>query len=93
MLTHLQVSDAKEILKSSFKKRSLEEQIAFFKMLEGVFEPNDEEFIIKNSANSNFEIQYSALKILKELNENAFNNIIKTNNKFNNNAIFKFVQS
>lgn len=93
VLTHLQVSDAKEILKSSLKKRSLEEQIAFFKMLESVFEPNDEEFIIKNSTNNNFEIQYSALKILKELNENAFNNLIKTNNKFNNNAIFKFVQS
>jgi HEAT repeat protein len=93
VLTHLQVMDAKQILKSSFKNRSLEEQIATFKMLENIYEPNDENFIFENSTNNNFDIQYSALKILKELNEKSFNNLLVSKNKFKNKRILNFVQN
>ncbi|MFK5959511.1 MAG: hypothetical protein QM495_11665 [Lutibacter sp.] len=93
VITHLQILDAKEILKTSFKKRSVEEQIAIFKMLENIYEPEDEDFIVENSVNNNFEIQYSALKMLKEVNKKAFNTLFEQNNKFKNNTILKFVQN
>ncbi|MCF6180487.1 hypothetical protein [Lutibacter sp.] len=92
VITHLQVLDAKEILKNSFKVRSLEEQIATLKMFENIYEPNDEDFIIENSTNNNFEIQYSALKMLKNISEKSFNNLLKKNNNFDNN-ILKFIQN
>jgi hypothetical protein len=93
VLTHLQVLDAKEILKHSFKNQSVEEQIATLKMFENIYEPNDEEFIFKNCTNNNFEIQYLALKILKEINLKTFNNLLKNNNKNNNKLILNFFQN
>jgi len=93
VLTHLQVLDAKEILKNNFKKSSEEEQIAIFKMLENIYEPNDEAFIVENSTHKNFEIQYLALKILKSINEKTFNKLASESNYYNNNVVLKFVQN
>lgn len=93
VLTHLQVFDAKDILKNSFKKRSQEEKIAIFKMFENICEPSDEDFIVENTTNSNFEIQYLAIKMLKEINEKAFNYLLKNQNKFYNKELLKFVQN
>lgn len=72
VLSHLQVFEAKEALKSNFDKLSLEEQIAFFKLLENVFETSDESFLLKHIQHKNFEIKVSALKIFKLLNIEKF---------------------
>ena len=72
VLSHLQVVEAKELLKNNFDKLSLEEQIAFFKLLENVFEPNDESFLQEHIQHKNFEIKVSALKIFKQLNIEKF---------------------
>ncbi len=65
VLSHLQVFEAKDILKNNFDKLSQEEQIEFFKMLENMVEPSDESFLLAHTTHQNFEIKLSALKILK----------------------------
>ena len=64
----MNVIEAKKVLKNNFDERSLEEQIAFFKMLENVYESNDEPFILEHIHHENFEIKISALKILEFIN-------------------------
>lgn len=73
LLSHLSIIEAKIILKNNFKELSLEEQIAFFEMMENVYEKTDKPFIMEHILNSNFEIKFSALKILKNLNIDEFN--------------------
>lgn len=92
-LSHLQVLESKTILKSNFSKYSLEEQLAFFKMLENVYEVNDEAFLLEHIHNKHFEIKLSALKILKIINIDTFKNIEKesTNPEYAN--IVKFVEN
>ena len=68
VLSHLQVLESKEVLKNNFNEYSQDEQVAFFEMLENIFESNDESFLLEHSHHNNFEIKYSILKILKILN-------------------------
>jgi len=75
VLCHLQVIEAKVVLKNNFEKRSLEEQIAFFKLLENMYEPTDESFLLKQINHENFEIKLAALKIIKILNAEKFKNL------------------
>ena len=72
VLSHLQVFEAKEILKNNFDKLSMEEQIAFFKLLENVYETSDESFLLEHIQHKNFEIKVSVLKIIKLLNIEKF---------------------
>jgi len=72
VLSNLYGIEAKEILKTNFNDLSLEEQIAFFEMLENLAEPSDESFVEKHIFNKEFELQLMALKILKDLNPNKF---------------------
>ena len=76
VLNYLNVVESKDILKSDIDNRSHEEQIAFFIMMENLYESNDEFFVIKYVHNEIFEIKVSALKILKALNKTKFNNLI-----------------
>lgn len=93
VLTHLQVLDAKDILKSNFKNYSKEEQIAIFKLLDNIYEPTDEKFILENCNNNNFEIQFLALKMLKSLNEEKFIKILNTKRNLKQHPILNFVQN
>lgn len=72
VLSHLQVVEAKEVLKNNFEKLTQEEQIAFFKLLENMYEPSDESFLLEHIQHKNFEIKVSALKIFKLLNIEKF---------------------
>ena len=72
-LSQLSVIEAKDVLKNNFDKKSQEEQIAFFKMLENLYENSDEPFLEEHIHNENFEIKLSALKILKVINIDTFN--------------------
>lgn len=71
-LSHLQVGEAKYDLKNNFNKLNIDEQIAFFRMLENLYESTDESFLIEQIQHENFEIKLSALKILKVLNFEKF---------------------
>lgn len=72
VLSQLNVLETKRILKLDFANRSDDEQIAFFKLLENLYEPQDESFILEYVTNAIFEIKVSALKILKKLNKDKF---------------------
>lgn len=72
VLSHLQVVEAKEVLKNNFEKLTQEEQIAFFKLLENLYETSDESFLLEHIQHKNFEIKVSALKIFKLLNIEKF---------------------
>lgn len=73
LLGYLNIIDAKIILKHKFKELTLEEQIAFFEMMENLYDMRDEPFIMEHILNPNFEIKFSALKILRNLNIEEFN--------------------
>ncbi|WP_291122914.1 hypothetical protein [Flavobacterium sp. UBA6046] len=73
VLGHLNVTEAKKVLKSNFNERSKEEQIAFFKIMENIYESSDEPFLLEHIHHENFEIKLLALKILKVLNIDTFN--------------------
>lgn len=73
LLSYLNIIDAKTILKNKFKKLTLEEQIAFFEMMENLYEMTDKPFVMEHILNTNFEIKFSALKILRNLNTEEFN--------------------
>jgi len=75
VLSHLYVVDAKEILKNNFSKSSIDEKIVFFKLLENLADVNDEPFILEHIHHENFEIKFSALKILKNCNINTFKSL------------------
>lgn len=75
VLSHLQVFEAKDILKNNFGKLSLEEQIEFFKLLENMAETGDESFLLAHTTHQNFEIKLSALKIIKSLADEKFKSL------------------
>ncbi|MEO5991695.1 MAG: hypothetical protein ABIP68_08670, partial [Ferruginibacter sp.] len=72
-LSKLNVLETKEILKHNFAEISREEQIAFFKILENLYENCDEPFVQQHIHHENFEIKLAALKILKIFNRDIFN--------------------
>ncbi|HSQ46924.1 MAG TPA: hypothetical protein VLM44_08410 [Lutibacter sp.] len=75
VLSHLQAFEAKAVLKNNFDKLSHEEQIEFFKLLENLCETSDEPFLLAQTTHQNFEIKLSALKILKTLSFEKFENL------------------
>lgn len=75
VLSHLQVNEAKEVLKNNFDQLSLDEQIAFFKLLENLYEANDESFILQHITHRNFDIKLLALKIIKILAVEKFKSL------------------
>ena len=85
VLNHLNVMEAVPMLKNDFVNITLEEQIAFFRMLENIASENDALFVFENINNVHFEIKVSANKIMKFLNvdkleTNRPENIEQTNN-------------
>lgn len=93
VLSYLQVIEAKEVLKSTFNKSSKYEKIEFFKLLENLAEEKDEEFILEHIHHENFEIKFSALKILKNINNDTFNILeAKPSDKVYS-KIFQFVKN
>ncbi|RVT77341.1 HEAT repeat domain-containing protein [Flavobacterium sufflavum] len=64
VVTHLGIYEAVEILKQDLFDRSLEEQIAFFKMMEEMSMPDDIPFIEEYVNHENFFIRISVMKIM-----------------------------
>jgi hypothetical protein len=67
-LSHLNVIEAKTILKNHFNERNSEEQIAFLKMMENVYENSDKPFLLEHIHHENFEIKLLVMGILKNIN-------------------------
>lgn len=64
VVTHLGIYEAVEILKDDYFTRTLEEQIAFFKMMEEMSMPDDISFIREHIQHDNFHIRISVMKIM-----------------------------
>lgn len=64
IVSHLGIYEAVAILKEDYHTRSLEEQIAFFKMMEDMAMPDDIEFIREHIEHDNFYIRISVMKIM-----------------------------
>lgn len=92
VLSHLQVIEAKEVLKNNFEKLSVEEQIAIFKLLENMYEPSDEPFLLEHITHENFEIKLAALKILKILNIEKFKTLKELSAESDFVKIFNFIE-
>ena len=72
VLSYLHITESKELLKQSFKDKSLDEQVSIFKLLEELGDPSDDVFIQENVQNENFEIKFRALKLLKNISNDKF---------------------
>jgi hypothetical protein len=68
VLSHMNIFEAKSILKNNFNERSSEEQIAFLKMMENIYEKSDKPFLLEHVHHENFEIMLLAMGILKNIN-------------------------
>ena len=93
VLSYLNVLEAKDILKNNIEERSLEEQIAFFKLMEDLYEQTDESFVMKYIHNEIFEIKVSTLKILKVLNRERFNLLKFESSESNFLRIVNFIEN
>ncbi|MFV8327899.1 HEAT repeat domain-containing protein [Flavobacterium sp. ZS1P14] len=67
-LSYLNIVEAKNILKNNFNERGHEEQIAFLKMMENVYENSDKPFLLEHIHHKNFEIKLLIMEILKNIN-------------------------
>ncbi|MFV8323375.1 HEAT repeat domain-containing protein [Flavobacterium sp. LB3P21] len=88
VLSNMGDFEAVTVLKNDFEQRSIEEQIAFFKMMENMHDANDFTFISKYINHENFEIKVSAMKILNIINVDDSNviKIITTNKELSQSA-------
>tara|TARA_R110000868_G_scaffold401085_1_gene676386 strand:+ start:1716 stop:2759 length:1044 start_codon:yes stop_codon:yes gene_type:complete len=77
VLSHMGVVEAVGILKNDLSERTLEEQIAFFKMMENLHDNDDASFILQFINNENFDIKVSVMKILKVINVDDDSNTFK----------------
>lgn len=93
VLSHLNVLEAKEILKLDFVNRSHEEQIAFLMLMENLYEHEDESFILEYINSEIFEIRIAALKILKKLNQEKFNLLLKQSSDPQFLKVINFIKS
>ncbi|MEY2867996.1 MAG: hypothetical protein RIR01_396 [Bacteroidota bacterium] len=64
LVNHLGIYEAVAILKTGVFERTLDEQIAFFKMMEEMSMPDDIEFIKEHMNHENFYIRISVMKIM-----------------------------
>lgn len=69
-LSHLNILEAKTILKDSFATRSIEEQISIVKMIENIYEDTDKSFLLDQIEHENFEIRLCASNILNTYSYN-----------------------
>ena len=80
IVNHLGIFEAVEIIKTDLFSRSLEEQIAFFKMMEEMAMPDDIPFIKEHIQHENFYIRVSVMKIMNLIT-------VDTDNTFKVNTI------
>jgi hypothetical protein len=93
VLSYFQANKAKQILKNNFLNSSADEQIAFFNMLEGIVEINDEDFILENVSHENFEIKALALKLLKIINTDRFKMLSLSSSDVESKKIFNYLEN
>lgn len=88
VVPYLGIYEAVEILKNDFFLRSLEEQIAFFKMMEEMSMPDDIAFIREYVNHDNFFIRISVMKILNLITVDS-DNTFKVNSGSSSNDLIK----
>ncbi len=91
VITHFEITEAKEILINKFHEITLKEKIAFFVLLEKIADVNDSSFLINHINDDNFEIKHKALQILQNVNVNLYRKLEKTSEDEAYNKIIKFL--
>lgn len=91
ILTHFEVVKAKEILISKIETLTLKEKIGLFGLLEKTATTEDSLFVIDFISNTNFELKYKALKILKTVDKNLYDKLEKTSEDESYNKIINFL--
>ena len=79
LVNPLGIFEAVEILKTDIFKRTLDEQIAFFKMMEELSMPDDIEFVKEHINHENFYIRISVMKIMNLITVDEDNTFIINN--------------
>lgn len=92
-LGHLHVIESKEIIKRNFNQYSQEEQVAFFKIFENLYDSEDEPFLLDHIRDENFDIKLRALKMLKNFSIDTFKNIEVLPIDIAYAKLFKFVEN
>lgn len=77
VLSHFNDIDSLAILKKEYTNRTINEQVAIFKMIENVHDFSDILFVLAHDNDPNFEIKFSANKILKEFDHHQNYNVKK----------------
>lgn len=90
-LTHFEVTEAKEFLKTNIANLSEKELIAFFTLLEKTANSKDGLFVVNYTSHPNFEIQYKALKVLQKVDKNLYNKLEKQSQDHSYNEIINFL--
>lgn len=93
VLGHLQIIEAKNILKEQFNTLSMEEQFAFLKLLENLYEKSDEPFLLEHINHENFKIKLTSLTILKMLNVEKFKSLKTFSEDSDFVKIFNFLEN
>ncbi|WP_372792663.1 hypothetical protein [Lutibacter sp.] len=93
VLNYFQDTECKHFLKTKFNTSSEEEQIEFFRLLEITADTDDEVFILENVAHTNFKIKLAALKILKAINLEIFNEVKLETTDLQVVEIVKFIEA
>lgn len=68
VLSDLGVFEVVDLLKNNLNEKDIDEQIAFFKMMENMYTPSDVDFLFEYMNHENFDIKVSVNKIFKEMN-------------------------
>ncbi|GIZ07594.1 HEAT repeat domain-containing protein [Flavobacterium sp. UMI-01] len=76
IVSHLGIFEAVAVLKDCISERSLEEQIAFFKIDESLLMTVDADFMMAFIQHENFEIRMSAKNIIKLIDIQIANSIV-----------------
>lgn len=72
VLGDLNVFEIKDIFIADFNKRSVEEQLAIFKILEELYDSSDEEFFKAQLNHHVFDIRVLSRQIIKDINVNKY---------------------
>ncbi|WP_457617096.1 hypothetical protein [Lutibacter sp.] len=93
VLSNLQIVEAKEVIKENFETLSKEEQIAFFKAFEDLFDIEDKAFLLQNIQHKIFDIKFISLKILKRLDTPLLLKLPTASSDLEYTKIVKFLQT
>jgi len=91
LVSHFQLSEAKNVLKEVFKELNADGKIAVFRMMKEVANQEDVPFVLANIQDLNFHIKLAAIEILKTLDTEKFKELKNSIHDEKTKEIIEFV--